>query len=222
MNSRGIVCFDLGGVIVRIARSWTEGCAAAGLPVRGDSHTNEMKVVRQTITQSFMVGMVSQNEWAAHITESLQGLYSQEEIIKIHDGWIIEEYPGWEELVDDLHAAHITTACLSNTNEGHWRRMLHLHEDGKPRTDDPAFPNVMRLQHLHASHLIKCAKPDAGIYAAFEESMRCNPHDILFFDDLEDNVQAAHQRGWRVVQIDHTRSTVPQVRASLKANGFAL
>ena len=29
-----LVCFDLGGVIIRICRTWAEGCTAAGVAVR--------------------------------------------------------------------------------------------------------------------------------------------------------------------------------------------
>ena len=29
-----LVCFDLGGVIIRICRTWLEACRRAGLPVR--------------------------------------------------------------------------------------------------------------------------------------------------------------------------------------------
>ena len=29
-----IVCFDIGGVLVRICRTWEEGCIAADVPLR--------------------------------------------------------------------------------------------------------------------------------------------------------------------------------------------
>ena len=29
-----VICFDLGGVLVRICRDWNEGCAAAGIDPR--------------------------------------------------------------------------------------------------------------------------------------------------------------------------------------------
>ena len=37
-----LVCFDLGGVLVKICRSWSDGCRAAGLDVRIDDISTEV------------------------------------------------------------------------------------------------------------------------------------------------------------------------------------
>ena len=43
--------------------------------------------------------------------------------------------------------------------------------------------------------------------------------DIVFFDDLEDNITAARAVGWDAVKIDHASETAPQIRAALEQRG---
>jgi hypothetical protein len=53
----------------------------------------------------------------------MNGTYSPAEFERIHDAWLIEEYPGVDRLVADLIASpRVDTAMLSNTNALHWRR----------------------------------------------------------------------------------------------------
>jgi FMN phosphatase YigB (HAD superfamily) len=72
------------------------------------------------------------------------------------------------------------------------------------------------LQHRHASHLLGFAKPDIRIYRAFESATGHSGADILFFDDLKDNVRAARSAGWRAERIDPDNETVPQLRRWLR------
>jgi len=202
-----LVCFDLGGVIVRICRSWEEGCAQAGLPVRGDSAAMALKEVPRSITRAYTVGRVAERDWAQRIAEALDGLYTLDEILRIHHAWLIGEYPGWSDLLASIHEAGYPTACLSNTNDAHWRRMRD------------AYPSVSSLRIKHASHLLGFAKPDASIYHAFERETGFRGREILFFDDLPENIEAARACGWNAERVDHAESTAPQVARHLAAYG---
>lgn len=207
-----LVCFDLGGVVVRICRSWAEGCAHAGVEVRGDSDTEARKRGRREVTREFSVGRIDEATWVDRIVTCLDGMYTHDEILRIHEAWIIDEYPGVGSVIDAIHERGCGTACLSNTNAGHWDRQLV--------TADEVLPSVMRLETLHASHLMGLAKPDPAIYHAFVEATNVAPNSILFFDDLPDNVEAARAAGWHAERIDHTReSTAPQIRKHLEAYG---
>ncbi|MEO1535088.1 MAG: HAD-IA family hydrolase, partial [Planctomycetota bacterium] len=81
------------------------------------------------------------------------------------------------------------------------------------------FPVARLLEHRHASHLLGIAKPDAGIYARFESETGYDGSEILFFDDLAENIEAARERGWHAEQIDHTGDTAEQVARCLAAYG---
>jgi putative hydrolase of the HAD superfamily len=121
-------------------------------------------------------------------------------------------YAGAAELLDELRAAKVTTACLSNTNATHWG-LMH----------DPASHSYFpfdRLTHAFASHLLKLRKPDDAIYAHVEKATGVGADGIVFFDDVAENVDAARRRGWHAHRIDPAPDDpLPQVRAQLTAHG---
>ena len=74
--------------------------------------------------------------------------------------------------------------ALSNTNELHlsWIRRQH------PETLDP-------FQKVFSSHELKKRKPDPGIYQDVCDALGVDPARIVFFDDLEVNIEGARQAG---------------------------
>lgn len=215
----GIVCFDLGGVLVRICRSWAEGCRAAGLTVRRSSAGHAAGLVRRELMQQLGTGKLDEADWAARLALALGSSYTPSELIRIHHAWSQREYAGVAALVDALHDAQVITSCLSNTNHAHWRRLVH--RDGDRELDgEPEYPSVRRLMHQHASHLFGVAKPDRAIYEAFELAVDQRGPAILFFDDLPANVAMARALGWKAETIDHRQETVPQIRRYLTAYGL--
>lgn len=208
-----MVCFDWGGVILRICRSWQEGCARAGLPVRADTGSDEVKARRRAIAEEFQVGGMSPAEFFARLAGATGEAYSAEEIERIHHAWLIEEYDGIGDIVDGLARLEgVETGLLSNTNEEHWRRQEEDRCAGLR-----CFPAVTRLRHRHASHLLKLAKPGLEIYHAFAAQTGHRAGGILFFDDLEENIAAARAAGWNAERVDHTGDTAAQIRAHLRA-----
>jgi putative hydrolase of the HAD superfamily len=214
----GLVCFDLGGVLVKICRSWSDGCRAAGLEVRGSSAGERAGNLRRELTQLLGLGRLSEDEWAEQLAQGLGGLYSADEIKRIHRAWSQQEYLGALELIDDLNQRPVVTACLSNTNHAHWTRLLH-HDGQKPLDGAPEYPAVRRLRHHFASHLLGLAKPDPAIFRAFEQATAHAPADILFFDDLPDNVAAARALGWNAERVNPHQETIPQLRRFLTSHG---
>lgn len=210
-----MVCFDWGGVIVKICRSWQEACTNAGLPIRADSTSDEVKARRRALAEAFQVGGMGSAHFFARLSEATGGAYTPTEVEQIHHAWLIEEYPGVEELVDALtRLPSIETGLLSNTNHEHWRRFQADRCHGLK-----CFATVGKLLHRHASHLLRLAKPDVDIYHAFVRETGHRPGEILFFDDLEENIRAARAAGWNAEQIDHTGDPARQMRGHLAAYG---
>lgn len=205
-----LVCFDWGGVILRHCRSWAEGVRAAGLPLRGNTDSLECQARRKPLGQAHQVGAIDERSFFARLQDAVQGHYSVEELQRIHDAWLIDEYPGVSQIIDRIHAnPRVTTALLSNTNSRHWARHV-------PTIDRPAdFPTAYKLRHRHASHLLGLAKPGAEIYSAFESATGFSGSQILFFDDLPDNLATAASFGWRTCIIDHTGDTASQIEHAL-------
>ena len=208
------VCFDWGGVILRFCRSFAEGVRAAGLDLRDGANVAEAIAARRGLATEYSKGNLSRDEFLAAASRATSGLYTIEELERINHAWLIEEYPGVDAIVDELNALpYIETALLSNTTEIHWERQ---HAEPSRTLGIPHFPTAAKLKHRHASHLLGLLKPDDAIYAAFERKTGFEPRSILFYDDLDENVDAARARGWNAVQIDHTGDTAAQIRASLR------
>lgn len=214
-----LVVFDLGGVVVRICRSWAEGCRAAGVPVRGEENMGTQGMIsrRRDLSRDYQEGRIDCEEFFQRVAESTGGLYTSDEVRRVHDAWTLEEYPGVNALVRSLKGAGIATGVLSNTNHAHWMRLA-------PPSDLEAveYPTPRLVDHLHASHLMGLSKPSPEIYHRFAEltSYRGREREILFFDDLEDNIAAARDAGWRAVQVDHTGDTAGQMAHTLREHGL--
>ncbi len=201
-----VVVFDLGGVVVRICRSWAEGCREAGIPHRpqAEAHLSHARVGE--LLDAHQRGFLPCADFHTGLAECMQGAYTPAELEAIHTAWTREDYPGIADVINRIHVAGVDTACLSNTNASHWTIL---------RTS----PGLARIRHQHASHLLGLAKPDPAIYRAFEKATGYAAKDIVFFDDLADNVAAAQSCGWRAVQVDHTGDTAAQVVAELARVG---
>jgi putative hydrolase of the HAD superfamily len=208
-NSVRTVCFDLGGVLIRICRTWEEGCARAGVPVRDPQARASTTLARHQLIVDYQTGRISGDEFAQRVSAALNHLYSSEEIMIVHHAWMHGEYPGVFDVIQDLNRAGAITAALSNTNHEHWLAL-------------PAFPAFMSLRHRYASHELGLHKPDPAIFTEVERRLASEGVDttaILYFDDLSENVAAASNAGWIAVQIDHAGDTAEQIRAAAAVHG---
>lgn len=202
-----LVCFDLGGVLVRICRGWAEACQRAAVP----NHLRDDEATWHRIhlaLSDYEVGRIDSDTMLQRMADVTDGS-TVEEIGKIVDAWLIDLYDGVGELVDEIHSAGLPTACLSNTNDWHWQLMDR----------DARFADLQRLTHRFASHQIRSRKPEPGIYEHVETVLELPGESIVFFDDLLTNIEAAADRGWQGVIVDHTSETVDQIRAYLKSIG---
>jgi glucose-1-phosphatase len=203
------VCFDAGGVVVRICRSWDEGCAAAGIEARGAEIRERTLADRRKLVRLYERGEIDDATFFARISAAMEGVYTPAEVEAVHRAWILGEYAGIGGAVDLIHDAGLETAMLSNTNASHW---AHMHEPTR-------FPSFMRIRNRHASHLLRLHKPDVEIYDALAARIGRRPGEIIFFDDLQENVEAARAAGWEAVQVDPHGNPAEQVIEELGARG---
>lgn len=200
------VCFDLGGVIIRICQTWEERVAAAGLEMRDSALWNKIGPTRDALMVRYMTGRITGHQFAQQLSEALDGQYNPAEIMAIHDAWLIDEYEGVGTIVDQLHQAGLDTAALSNTTPQHWARM-------------DEFPAVGRLRHRFASHELGLHKPDTAIYRHVQRQLGYMGKQILFFDDAPENVIAARDVGWRATRVDPTGVPAQQIVDALAEHG---
>jgi putative hydrolase of the HAD superfamily len=156
------------------------------------------------------VGATAVDAFCAEVAEHLR--LDCEVVTRMWQGYTLGPFDGADQLLDDLHAAGHTTACLSNTNAEHWRILT-----------DPADPHgqvLNRLHHQFASHLVRARKPDPEIYAHVERATGFAPDRIVFFDDLPENLPPAWERGWRAHLVDRCENPIPTIRGHLREAGI--
>lgn len=209
MNGIQLVCFDLGRVLIRICDSWAKACEAAGvlMPAAIEPATYEriLEVGRHHGT-----GAIDTRQFVEE-TARITGL-TPEQVAAVSAAWLRGPYPGVFELIERLTATGVQTACLTNTNDRHWRQMT--------TPGDPNFLPLNRLTYRFASHMIGHAKPSAASYQYVEQTSGVAGASILFFDDEPDNVAAAQQRNWTACRIELTDDTVVQMTQHLSNYGI--
>lgn len=205
-----LVVFDLGRVLVRICDDWQHACRCAGFDINPLSllpHAGRMK----ELSHALEVGGISFEEFVGQISRCMGA--SVHQVRAASEAYILGAYPGAAQMVDEVNAAGIATACLTNTNEPHWGLLS--------QPGHPAFFPLDRLKYRFASHLMRCRKPDDAIYERVERETGLPPSSILFFDDVPENVEAATRRGWRAHRVDpNFENPIPQIRSVLRQHGI--
>lgn len=208
-----VVCFDLGGVLVRICRSWGEACKYASLLPRPGEPESLLTWAdeRRRLIDDYQRGAMQCDAYYRRLSELTQGQYTASDTEAIHRSWIIGEYVGVGDVLQRIRdAGGVRAACLSNTNVAHWKRLLDERD---------MYPSLGLLDVPLLSHELGHIKPEEAIYAAAEERLGARGNEILFFDDLHENIAGARAAGWSAELIDHAAETAPQLHRWLDAYG---
>lgn len=202
-----LVCFDLGGVLVRIARGWEDACTRAGVAL---AHVDADAWARHhDLMVRYETGEIDEAGYFCEAPGAIGGGVNVDAIVRVFDAWLLGMYPGAAELIDELNARGVTTACLSNTNPRHWNTLWRL-DDYTPLT---------RLRHRLASHELRVMKPNEGAYRRAEAATGFWGEQVLFFDDRQENIAAARAVRWKAELIDKADDAISQVREYLVAHG---
>ena len=202
-----LVVFDLGGVLVRIVRNWVEACDRAGVRFGADDATAWRR--HESLLRRYETGELDEAGYQQELPACLPGV-SLDDVNRGFDAWLLGMYPGAADLIDELKSRGLRTACLSNTNERHWRTILQT---------DPQYAALTRLDHLFASHELRVMKPDERAFRRVEGATGFRGGQVLFFDDKSENVAAARSAGGRAEHVDPADDPVRQIRGFLADHG---
>lgn len=110
--------------------------------------------------------------------------------------------PGAEELLDRLREKY-RIAFLSNSNE--------IHAEAIPRQ----FPMLFRKDDRFVfSHRFRVAKPDPEMFRRALEVIGALPQNVVFVDDLMENVLAARSLGMHAFQFRDTEHLIQELTAT--------
>ena len=208
-----VVCFDLGRVLVRTCCSWPDCFVKAGLDVpmtlQGEKRCEVERQLDSLISKN-ECGSISQEDFCAQVSEIL-GI-SRGEMDQVNASFLQGKYEGVDELIDELQRVDgLKLACLSNTNVFHWG--MQTGEIGG--LGGGALP-LDAMDYRFASFLLGEMKPAKEIYARVQQEMRVEADQILFFDDNEENIEAAACCGWRAERVMDCEDPVNEIRGILE------
>jgi putative hydrolase of the HAD superfamily len=202
-----LVCFDLGGVLVRIARGWDDACRRAGVEL---PHVGADAWARHhDLMLRYETGEIDEAAYICEAPAVVGGGVTGDAIVRVFDAWLLGMYPGAAEVIDDLRFRGFKTGCLSNTNARHWNTLNQL----------DTYAPLRRLDFRLASHELRVMKPAEQAYRRAEAATGFWGDQVLFFDDKQDNVDAARAVNWKAELIDRADDAVAQVREYLAAHG---
>lgn len=206
-SSVQLVCFDLGRVLIRLCDGREDAAREAGIELPALDPDGWARW--QATLEAYESGKLDTPRFFRQIA-TISGL-SDDEHDRLLAAWLRGPQDGAEALLDEINRAAIQSACLSNTNDHHWRLMT-----------DPDGPHGLPLDLLDyrfASHRIGHCKPEPGIYRHVEQATGVAGESILFFDDMPENVEAAQRRGWQAVRVENVHDAVPELRRHLCDHG---
>lgn len=90
-------------------------------------------------------------------------------------------------IVEQLKRAGVICCVLSNTIALHWEKL----------TSTGDYPSLRIFDHVFASHLIGCAKPEKASFAFVASALKVRMSECLLIDDTLLNVMGAQAAGWR-------------------------
>ncbi|MEM6855317.1 MAG: HAD family phosphatase [Planctomycetota bacterium] len=212
-----LVVFDLGRVLLRIADDWDHAATRAGLPelagLTGDLSTKAARGSHHPLAElfdHFETGKVTVVEFFA--TAAKLAEVRPDEVRRVTEAVLIEAFPGAIALLDRLSLLPVKVGCLSNTNAHHWQMFSSR--------EHPSYLPLELFDYPLGSQILGLAKPDPAIYRYVEDGTGIAPEHILFFDDLQENIDAAAARGWQAELVSRdTDNPIPAVTRQLEAYG---
>jgi glucose-1-phosphatase len=195
-----LLLFDLGGVLVNYT-----GFAEIGALISEAVTPEELQERwRACGAERFETGMITPPEFAEALGTVLAFNVPPEEFLRQFESWTVGFYDGASELLAELRQ-HYRLAALSNSNELHWRR-------------NEAVGVTQQFEVAFSSHELHLRKPDRAIYEEALRRLDVPAADVVFFDDLQINVEAALEVGMQA----HRVVGVDGLRACLAENGYLL
>ena len=177
--------FDLGGVLVEIDfdRAIAFWARYSELPVEGVRSRFKFDAAYEQHER----GLIDADRYFAHLAETLKLSASRQDIEWGWNSIFVSEISETRALVQTLRS-RVPCHVFSNTNASHKETWTHL------------YPEVVHaFDSIFASHELGLRKPEPQAFARIAALIGTRPADILFFDDLPENVEAAKDCGFQAV-----------------------
>jgi len=179
--------FDLGGVVVEIDfdRAMTAWTPHSRLPA---ARVRELFAFDEPF-RHHETGRLDDAGYFAHLRELLALDCDLAQVEAGFNAILIREIRQTVQLLAELRG-RVPCYAISNTNPAHVRHMRR------------AFPGLLdRFDHVFTSHEIGHRKPQPEAFGHVLRALGLPPQEVLLFDDLEPNVEAARRLGLQAVVV---------------------
>jgi putative hydrolase of the HAD superfamily len=196
------VLFDLGGVVLDI----DFGRALAHWQAHSQLSAQRL---RETFGpdlpyEQHETGAIDAGDYFRHLRRKLALRCGDEVVLEGWNAIFVGEIEETLRMIDAI-PRQVPRYALSNTNPAHLAHMQRAH------------PGVLaRFERVFVSHELGQRKPHPQAFARVVQAIDVPAGEVLFFDDLPENVQAAQAFGLHAVQV----RAPADVRAALQRFGL--
>lgn len=173
--------FDLGGVVIEANAEWFLAALPQAEQEQARMHGHELMNLFRVYEAD--AGKGNESTLFNDMREILGSQISDQALASAIDAMLGQPIPEMYELIEEC-SERFQIACLSNTNHLHWPKILER------------YPVMKFFSPALASHELGLAKPNLAAFRKVEEIIDAHPEQITFFDDKQDNVNAALAAGW--------------------------
>ncbi|MBN1696331.1 MAG: HAD family phosphatase [Spirochaetales bacterium] len=191
--------FDLGNVVFRwsfepMFEYWAETCGKSVEFLRSTFRVDHMY-------EKYETGAVTTDEYAHHIERMLGVRFLPDDFKKGWNSIYVEETAGIDGLLANLEKNY-RLAAFSNTNEVHYACM-----------EEKYGHLFRRFERVFYSHIIGLRKPEKDAFEYVLAEIGIKKSDVVFFDDLAENVRGAQRIGIKAVQVKGLESITEGLRS---------
>lgn len=186
------VVFDLGGVLIDLHsdEARRELIERYGLLAQGFARLTRSSFEShpRSITELAMTGKVGSSEYL----EAFLGECTLKDLpgLSVNRLSVLgRERKNVFAIVQQLQQAGSICCVLSNTIALHWEKLSSAAD----------YPSLGIFDHVFASHLIECAKPEKTSFSFVADALKIRMSECLLIDDTALNVNRARAAGWRAL-----------------------
>ncbi|MDD8019423.1 MAG: HAD family phosphatase [Bacteroidota bacterium] len=175
-----VVLFDLGRVLMHI--DFDAFPNALGLS--SEDQRTPYRTATAKLTRVYETGKITTEEFLEALYVLFESRYSKEKILEAWNSIIVEDNLEIIPLVKKIQEQYVT-AILSNTCESHWQKVIKI------------SPLTRSFHHTFTSFHLGAMKPDWIVYETVCTALSVQPYNVLFIDDLQENVDGAISAGMK-------------------------
>ncbi|MDD8019426.1 MAG: HAD family phosphatase [Bacteroidota bacterium] len=175
-----VILFDLGRVLMHIDFD----AFPNALDLSSEDQRAPYRTATAKLTRVYETGKITTEEFLEALYVLFESRYSKEKILEAWNSIIVEDNLEIIPLVKKIQQQYVT-AILSNTCESHWQKVIKI------------SPLTRSFHHTFTSFHLGAMKPERIVYETVCTALSVQPRNVLFIDDLQENVDGAISAGMK-------------------------